>query len=361
MNTHTTNRVGFVYVLAEGLSLPVCKIGRTTQADAEIRCAQINSGSTGDFKWHVKHTIAVNDCVAFESVVHRSLAHCRQDPRKEMFGLTADEAYAHILTLLARQSEIKEVHITFPLPLEKEKKEKKARGTNAGGYVVKAGDEAYARILQSYLSCLQIKDYDNHGQWRSQHFGIHEKVCGVQWNIDVLREAQKARLGINLEGSGKTGDWLIGPFVLSELNRPTLDLVKAKVAAPDQVRLWFGREAWQGAVRYDIVERDIGGRPFMLSEVDDGLWRQLLAEAKGCLDPKKQYRGRVAQTVTMRKTGEKVLWWSDTKPQRGVSPHLHISTGVEADPKWDQDKIDMAMKRAIALLKPIHDWVSKFR
>jgi hypothetical protein len=44
MNTHTINRVGFVYVIAEGLSLPVCKIGRTTQADAEIRCAQINSG-----------------------------------------------------------------------------------------------------------------------------------------------------------------------------------------------------------------------------------------------------------------------------------------------------------------------------
>ncbi len=278
-----------------------------------------------------------------------------------MFGLTADEAYTHILTLLAKQNNIREVNIAFPLSLDKEKKEKKARGSNAGGYVVKAGDEAYARILQSFLSCLRIDDYDNHGQWRNQHFGIHENICGVQWNIDVHREVKEARLGINLEGSGKTGGWLIAPFILSELAHPTLKSVKAKIAVPDKVRLWFGREAWQGAVRYDIVERDIGGRPFLLSELDDGLWHELLAEAKSCLDPKKQYRGRVAQTVTMRKTGEKVLWWSDTRPQRGISPHLHISTAVEADPKWDQDKIDTAVKRAIALLEPVHDWLSKFR
>jgi hypothetical protein len=180
----------------------------------------------------------------------------------------------------------------------------------------------------------------------------------VQWNIDVTRENKEIRLGVNLEGSGTTGGWLIAPFILSELARPTLDLVKAKIAAPDRVRLSLAREAWQGAVRYEIVENRIGGRPFKLSEIDNELWRQLLTEAKGCLDPKKQYRGRVAQTVTLRKTGERVLWWSDTRPQRGISPHLHIGTVVEANPTWDEDKINAAMNRAITLLKPVHDWVS---
>jgi hypothetical protein len=271
-----------------------------------------------------------------------------------MFGLTADDAYIRILALLARQNEIKEVQIPFPLPLEKQRK---ARGSNANGYIIKAGDEAYTRVLQSFLSCLQIKDYDNHGQWRNQHFGIHEKVCGIQWNIDVSRENKEIRLGVNLEGSGATGGWLIAPFILSELARPTLDLVKAKIAAPERVRLSFAREAWQGAVRYEIVENRIG--QYWLSEIDNDLWRQILTEAKGCLDPKKQYRGRVAQTVTLRKTGEKVLWWSDTRPHRGISPHLHISTIIEVDPSWSEDKINAAINQAIGLLKPVYDWVTR--
>jgi hypothetical protein len=352
---HASNNVGYVYVLAEGLGLNVCKIGQTRQPDAEIRCAQINCGSTGDFIWHVEHAVAIDDCVRFERLVHEDLRVYRQDTHREMFGLTADEAYARILALLVRQSDIQEVQIPFPLPIGKKKK---SRGANAGGHVIKAGDEVYARVLQSFLSCLQIKEYDNHGQWRSEHFGIHEKVCGVQWNIDVTRENKEIRLGVNLEGSGTTGGWLIAPFILSELARPTLDLVKAKIAAPDRVRLLLAREAWQGAVRYKIVENRIGGRPFQLSEIDNELWHQLLTEAKGCLDPKKQYRGRVAQTVTLRKTGERVLWWSDTRPQRGISPHLHIGTVVEANPAWDEDKINAAMNRAITLLKPVHDWVS---
>jgi hypothetical protein len=345
---------GFVYILVEGLGLPICKIGRTTQADAEIRCAQINSGSTGDFKWRVKHAFAVNDCVNFERLVHKELAYCRQDSRREMFGLTGDEAYTRILDLLTQQSEIKEVQIAFPLPSEKEKK---ARGTNAGGYVVKAGDEVYARVLQSFLSCLQIKDYDNHGQWSSPHFGIHENVQGVQWNLDIIRADKEVRLGVNLEGSGKTGGWLIAPFILSELARPTLVSVKAKVAEPNRVRFGLTRDAWRGASRFEIVEKYIGGRPFWLSEIDDQLWLQLLTEAKTCLDPKKQHRGRIGQTVTLAKTGEKMFWWDEARPQKGISPHLHISTVVEADPSWSEEKINAAMNRAIGLLKPAHDWV----
>jgi hypothetical protein len=42
-----------------------------------------------------------------------------------------------------------------------------------------------------------------------------------------------------------------------------------------------------------------------------------------------------------------------------VSPHLWIGTRIEADPRWSEEKLDAAMDRAIAELRPIHEWVSQ--
>jgi hypothetical protein len=106
-----------------------------------------------------------------------------------------------------------------------------------------------------------------------------------------------------LEGSAKGGgNWLISDFILSELDRPTIESIKAKIGA-GRIQLTLARDAWQGASRYDIVEHLIGGRRFLLSEIDVDLWRGMLIEAKGCLDPRRQFRGRAAQTVTLLNTG----------------------------------------------------------
>jgi hypothetical protein len=69
----------------------------------------------------------------------------------------------------------------------------------------------------------------------------------------------------------------------------------------------------------------------------------------GCLDAGRRFRGWPWQVVTMRKTGEKKTF--------RVCPHLNVSTRIEADPRWYEDKLDAAMDRAIAELRPIHEWV----
>jgi hypothetical protein len=144
---------------------------------------------------------------------------------------------------------------------------------------------------------------------------------------------------------------------LSELARPTIELLTAKVEA-GRIQLSLTRDAWHGASRDEIVEQLIGGRRPLLSEIDADLWRQMLTEAKGCLDPGKQFRGRAAQTVTMVKTGDKRLF---APPMGGVSPHLTISTPVEAEPGWSDDKLDAAVDQAIARLRPAYEWVKAHR
>jgi hypothetical protein len=104
------------------------------------------------------------------------------------------------------------------------------------------------------------------------------------------------------------------------------------------------------------VEHLIGGRRPLLSEIDAQLWRQMLIQAKGCLDPSRQFRARATQTVTVLGTGEKRL---AVPPMDGVSPHLAITTPVEADPGWDDDKVDAAMDQAIVQLRPVYEWVSR--
>jgi hypothetical protein len=82
----------------------------------------------------------------------------------------------------------------------------------------------------------------------------------------------------------------------------------------------------------------------------------MLIQAKGCLDPSRQFRARATQTVTVLDTGEKRL---AAPPMGGVSPHLVITTPVEAEPGWDDDRLDAAMDQAITRLRPVYDWVSR--
>ena len=82
----------------------------------------------------------------------------------------------------------------------------------------------------------------------------------------------------------------------------------------------------------------------------------MLIQAKGCLDPSRQFRARATQTVTVLDTGEKRL---AAPPMGGVSPHLVINTPVEAEPGWDDDRLDAATDQAITRLRPVYEWVSR--
>jgi hypothetical protein len=334
-----------------------CKIGRAKN-DPEARCAQINKSSTGDVLWGVRHVVTVDDHIRFEHLVHQLLASSRNQgsgQRREIFRLPADDAFTRACEMLAQLTDVKEIPVVIPAPVVKARHATASGG--AKGHVVKKGDEVYLTLFMSWARRLEIKGGGKpFGQWKSPGLGYSDDVKGVQWNIHADRNTGEIRLGVNLEGSAKGGgNWLITDFILSELARPAIESIKAKVGA-GRIQLTLARDAWQGASRYDIVEHLIGGRRPLLSEIDPQLWSQMLVEAKGCLDPSRRFRARATQTVTVLDTGEKRL---AAPPMGGVSPHLNVNTPVEAEPGWDDDRLDAAMDQAIARLRPVYEWVSR--
>lgn len=368
MNTHALDYdaiearhdlAGNVYFLApvNFENAAFCKIGRSKN-DPEARCAQINKSSTGDLLWSVRHVITVDDHIRFERLVHQELDFCRNQgagQRREIFHVPADDAFARATEMLSLMTDIKEIPIAVPAPVVKARRAKTTGG--AEGRVVKKGDEAYLPLFMSWARRLEIKGGGKpFGQWKNPYFGYSDGVEGVQWNIAVDRNTKEIRLGVNLEGSAKGGgNWLITDFIFSELAQPTIKSIKAKVDA-NLIHLTLARDAWQGASRYDILEQLIGGERHILSAIDDQLWHEILIEAKGCLDPSRQFRARATQTVTLLGTGERKL---AEPPLGGVSPHLTIHTIVDADPGWNDDRLDTVMDKAITRLRPIYEWVSR--
>ncbi|HEY1783310.1 MAG TPA: GIY-YIG nuclease family protein [Roseiarcus sp.] len=146
---------GYVYILETvGLDLRVCKIGRTTKHPRE-RCQEINKSSTGDFLWQVRHAMAVDDCVRFESLIHQELASCRQ-PGREFFNLSADEAYAHVQAALER-SDISVSAVAMPPLDEPRRGARRSDGRSHGDPISRTRDQKYAPILHAFASCLQSK------------------------------------------------------------------------------------------------------------------------------------------------------------------------------------------------------------
>ncbi|TYL89954.1 GIY-YIG nuclease family protein [Bradyrhizobium rifense] len=339
---------GNVYILeVKDLDLPVCKIGMTKK-DPMVRCAEINKSSTGDFLWSVRYVLAVDDCIRFESLIHRTLERYRQKGR-EFFQLTADEAYGHAKTMLAQQSDIKEIPAPSIPPATLAKRTK----DNIRRPIGMKGDEEYAPILYSFVSRLGVKGRP-FGQVGKPHFGLSDGYKGVQWNIAIDRDPREIYLGVNLEGMKYSG-WPIATFIQFEMARPNLEEIKAEIGNPDRILLILSRDAWQVHARPTIVEQHIGGRRHKLSEIDPALWLELLSEARECLDASKNFRGRSKQLVTVRTATD------ETPRMMDVSPHLTVQTKIDVDPKrdYDQATLNSAFDGAYAELKPIHDWVSR--
>jgi hypothetical protein len=202
---------GYVYILeVKDIVLPVCKIGMT-ERNPWRRCAEINSGSTGDFIWEVAHYVFVDRCRELESLVHSKLAPLRQK-RREFFGITADAAYTALLSILESQDAIHQLEPPEVQPSES-KTQGKARRAPATRSFRKI-DTEYAAVLQLFSSELKIKGKP-FGQLNTRRFGISDGNRGVQWNLAVNSETNEIRIGINLEGSANTGGWLIADFIKS--------------------------------------------------------------------------------------------------------------------------------------------------
>ncbi|ASJ75344.1 GIY-YIG nuclease family protein [Granulosicoccus antarcticus] len=328
---------GYVYILeVKDIQLPVCKIGMTTRTPSK-RCSEINKSSTGDFIWAVAHSVTVDDCRKLESLIHAKLSPLRQKGR-EFFSLNADDAYQAMISILDSQSEITRAELkdesiaTSPNSAPSPKMEKAS---------FKKIDSEYAELLQQFSSLLQVKGRP-FGQLNRPMFGMSDGNQGVQWNLAVIPETGEVKLGVNLEGSEKTGKWLISPFILSE---PDIEQVKALAEDKDSVHIRFTRDAWQGAARLDIVEEFLGGGEVRLAELDSTHWGAVLKEALTCLDEKNNFRKRkVGQTVTLKSDGRRV--------EKDISPHLTIWTPVSMD-----GDIEKNLKEKIRQMTPIYNWV----
>ena len=168
----------------------------------------------------------------------------------------------------------------------------------------------------------------------------------IQWSLAVGKESTGPRLSVNLEGSEKTGKWLIAKFLRS---RPPIAELKAGIIDRDQVGIAVSivRDAWRYSVREKILESHLGSSPVALSELNQVSWDKMLDEALACLDEAKDYRGRKKQQpVTLKSTGEVV--------KRNVSPHLNIGTMIAR-----AGDIENNMRNAFRKLCPVYEWVHK--
>jgi hypothetical protein len=198
-------------------------------------------------------------------------------------------------------------------------------------------------LLQQFTLLLNVKGKP-FGQLNQPTFGMSDGNIGVQWNLSVNTKTKEIQLGVNLEGSQKTGKWLIAPFIL---NKPCVEKLKSKLSNPSDVTIRFSRDSWQGASRLNIKENFIGGREYQLSELNRERWLVMLEEALTCLDETKNYRGRkTSQLVTLESDGRKIT--------RDVSPHLTIWTSLSLE-----GSIYDNLKTTISKMEAVYNWVKE--
>jgi hypothetical protein len=333
---------GFVYILeVKDIDLPVCKIG-STRRDPNVRCDEINKGSTGDFIWAMAHCVRVDDCRRLESLVQSKLSPMKQS-RREFFNLGANEAWRALISILGSEPGINRVEyelVSEPSEPITQKMKNTSRGSSTRLH------SEYTELFDAFTSVLKVAAQP-FGQTSRSVFGVSDGNEGVQWNLAVEKDTGRVRLGVNLEGKKYT-NWPIATFILSEKGGPQIMSVIAQLERPEDVYLRFVRDAWQATARPLIKEMYIGGAESSLREIDSNRWADILDEALECLNEDANFRGRAKQTVTLA-----------SKPKSGgqvrimqVSPHLNIWTEVKPEGNLEQ-----SLQRQVAALQPVYDWV----
>jgi hypothetical protein len=172
-------------------------------------------------------------------------------------------------------------------------------------------------------------------------FGVADGVEGVQWNA-WCRPQEEAVLGVNLEGM-KYDDWPVARLIEREIADPLLlTEYRDMVERPELVTVNWQRDAWQGPSRPQITESRL--LRTTLDQLDDDRWERALRDARECLDPERDLRGRRrAVTVTLEASGQKV--------ERDVSPHLQFWNPFCEDAPY-------TLQQAKKNLEPLHEWAT---
>lgn len=339
----TVSKAGFVYVLeVQDIMLPVCKVGMTTR-NPKSRCEEINAGATGDFRWEVVHEWAVNDCRAFESLVHEKLRPLRQKG-KEFFNLTPDDAITAVQSILDNQAGISIVPNLEPKvgapPLPKKEKVKR----KSTKYKFRPEDQESADLMLTFARMLKTRA-EPFGQLNRPYFGVSDANDGVQWNLRICKDTGAAALGVNLEGLSYEGKWPIATFLLNEFKDTTLHQLLQSCSKPNVVDVSLTRDAWlPSGGRLPIVEAQIGGDTYRLSSLTESQWSAMVSEGLDCLSKSKGYRGRTKQNVTHISDGRITEKW--------VTPHLTFRTELASSGGAAE-----RLQECFDILKPVYDWV----
>jgi hypothetical protein len=96
-----------VYVLTNPAMPGLVKIGQTSQEDAQVRIAQLNSTGV-PFPFKLEFACKVPNPDEVEEALHKAFAPDRVNPRREFFKIDADQAIA-ILKLLHTEDATREV------------------------------------------------------------------------------------------------------------------------------------------------------------------------------------------------------------------------------------------------------------
>jgi hypothetical protein len=170
-------------------------------------------------------------------------------------------------------------------------------------------------LAQAFSTLFAVPSPRPYGTAKRPRQGFSDGYAGVQWNTGIDRDRDVLTLGSNLEGMAYDG-WPIARLIERELAEARLvDL--ARTPELGECELWFTRDAWQAAARLPIREQYLTPDvPQLLRTLDDRLWLSILRRARECLDPRRNYRGRRREEVTLLASG--------TTTVKDVSPHLQI-------------------------------------
>ena len=194
----------------------------------------------------------------------------------------------------------------------------------------------------------------------------HDDAQGVQWGCYIdgpeLR-AKRVNLIVNFEGI-KYRDWPITTFINRERDNPTLHNLLGTLPSVDGIDLIWMRDSWVNR-RYREADDDyLADTPTPLSLLTREVWLKGLSEARNCLSPDKNGRGRGTRIVP-RPSGRR----SETSPHlqfRLLLPLPPESRGLnsrerdEAVLHLKRPAIGAAMLReGFKKLQPLYDFVAE--